>query len=164
VDEFLAGEQRVRDRVLVEDVPGTGRIREMDAVPQTKMPMIARDERSLTQEVETGFCQSSATDETQRCYLCHYKFEIDHDRCIYCDWCIKAKPRPNCILKVKELIKDEEGRTIDYRIAENTEETKFIYINQNDCIRCGACVSACPVGCISVQKVSRRTCLMGGKK
>ncbi len=159
VDQFLTGEQRVQERVRVEDAVATGRIREMDDLPQTGMPMIARTERSLSREVETGFSTASATDEAQRCYLCHYKFEIDHDRCIYCDWCIKAKPRPNCILKVKALIKDAEGRTVDYQIAANTEETRFIYINQSDCIRCGACVNACPVGCISIQKVSKQTVL-----
>ena len=155
VDQYLTGEQRVKPVVRVEDADKTGRIREMDEVPPVGMPMAPGDERTLQLEVEKGFCRSGATDETQRCYLCHYKFEIDHDRCIYCDWCIRAKPRPRCILKVSELIKDAEGRTLDYRIAEGSEDTKFIYINQEDCIRCGACVNACPVGCISVQKVCR---------
>lgn len=157
VDHFLMGQDRLKDIVSVEDAPATGRIREMDAVPQTEMPSLEVTNRALKAEVEQGFTKALAAEETQRCYLCHYKFEIDHDRCIYCDWCIKAKPRPNCILKVKELVRDAEGRTLDFEIARTSEETKFIYINQEDCIRCHACVQACPVNCISVQKVSKGT-------
>jgi formate dehydrogenase major subunit len=155
VDEYLMGEQRMKPAVFVEDADATGRIREMDAVPQTLMPMAAKEARTLQCEVEKGFGKSDATEETQRCYLCHYKFEIDHDRCIYCDWCIKAKPRPRCILKVRELVKDDAGKVVDYEIAAGSEDTQYIYINQEDCIRCGACVNACPVNCISVQKVSK---------
>ena len=163
VDHFLTGRDRLKDVVRVEDAPATGRIREMDAVPLTAMPSLAVKDRGFKSEVERGFTKALATDETQRCYLCHYKFEIDHDRCIYCDWCVKAKPRPNCILKVKELVKDNQGRTVDFEIARTSEETKFIYINQEDCIRCHACVQACPVDCISVQKVSKATFTCDGR-
>jgi ferredoxin len=111
------------------------------------------EKRGLVAEVETGFTPPLAVDETQRCYLCHYKFEIDTDKCIYCDWCIKAKPRPDCIVKVSNLIYDSQERVVGYTRALNSETTKLIWINQADCIRCGACVDACPVDAISIQKV-----------
>ncbi len=164
VDRFLTGKERFKDVVRVQDAQTTGRIREMDAVPRVDMPVITTDQRDLRAEVEKGLDPALAIDETQRCYLCHYKFEIDQDKCIYCDWCIKAKPRPNCILKVKEIIRDEEGRTKDFVFAKSSEETKFIYINQEDCIRCHACVLACPVGCIHVQKVSLQTKVCDGSQ
>jgi formate hydrogenlyase subunit 6/NADH:ubiquinone oxidoreductase subunit I len=41
--------------------------------------------------------------------------------------------------------------------ARSSESTKLIWINQADCIRCNACVEACPVDAISIQKVNRRT-------
>lgn len=154
VDRALTGEERILDGAVVEDAKSTGRIREMDFVPRQAMPAVETGRRELGLEVETGYSPESAVDETQRCYLCHYKYEIDHDRCIYCDWCIKAKPRPRCILKVKELVKDSAGRTVEFKIAHTSEEAKYIYINQEDCIRCHACVNACPVDCISLQKVS----------
>lgn len=163
VDHFLTGQDRLKDVARVEDAPATGRIREMDAVPLTPMPSLEVKDRGLKAEVEKGFTKALATEETQRCYLCHYKFEIDYDRCIYCDWCVKAKPRPDCILKVKALVKDAEGRTVDFEIARTSEETRFIYINQQDCIRCHACVQACPVDCISVQKVSKATVTCDGR-
>lgn len=155
VDEALMGTRRLEDVALIEDDTATRRIREMDEVPLQPMPVLPRDARDLTAEVETGYAPALATDETQRCYRCHYKYEIDSDKCIYCDWCIKAKPRPNCIVKVSELVYGERGEIVDFVRATGSEDTHLIYINQADCIRCNACVDACPVDCISIQKVSR---------
>ncbi|MDP6490911.1 MAG: FAD-dependent oxidoreductase [Kiritimatiellia bacterium] len=157
VDEYLSTEERIRDRVRIVDAGDTGRIREMDAVPLQSMPLCNVEQRDLTAEVETGYDAGLAVDETQRCYRCHYKYEIDSDRCIYCDWCIKAKPRPDCILRVKELKYDDEGRIVDWEEATGTDDTNLIWINQEDCIRCGACLRACPVDAISLQKVDRET-------
>lgn len=154
VDTFLMGRERLKDVAKIEDVTDSGRIREMDAVPLQKMPTIGLEKRDLPTEVEQGFDPETSVDETQRCYQCHYKYEIDPDKCIYCDWCVKAKPRPDCILKVKELKHDDEGRIVGWEIAETADEISQIWINQEDCIRCGACVAACPVDAISIQKVS----------
>ena len=154
VDEFLSGKERLKDFAKIEDVTETGRIREMDAVPLQPMPTAGLEHRDLPTEVEQGFDKETSIDETQRCYQCHYKFEIDSDKCIFCDWCVKAKPRPECILKVKELTEDDEGRIVGWEIAEKQDDVNMIWINQEDCIRCGACVAACPVDAISIQKVS----------
>ena len=157
VDRFLMGADRLAEVAVIEDVTQTARIREMDYVARQPMPMLPLEQRDLTAEVEQGFTPPLAVDETQRCYFCHFKFEIDSDKCIYCDWCIKAKPRPDCIVKVSELIYDAQERIVGFTRARNTNDTKLIWINQADCIRCGACVDACPVDAISIQKVNRRT-------
>jgi formate dehydrogenase major subunit len=154
VDRFLTGEVRLKDYAVIEDVTETGRIREMDYVDQQPMPAVELARRDLTTEVETGFSKTVSGDEAQRCYQCHYKFEIDSDKCIYCDWCVKAKPRPECILKIKELHRDNEGRVTGWTLAQKADDVHLIWINQDDCIRCGACVAACPVDAISIQKVS----------
>ena len=60
-------------------------------------------------------------------------------------------------MKIKELEYDAAGRISGYQEASLSEETKLIWINQEDCIRCNACVDACPVDCISIQRVSRKT-------
>jgi len=157
VDAFLMGAERLREVARIEDVEATGRIREMDYVPRQPMPSLPVDQRTLQAEVERGFDPNGAAEETQRCYLCHFKYEIDPDKCIFCDWCLKAKPRPNCIVKAAEIVHDRQGRIVTHQPAASTEATKLIWINQADCIRCNACVEACPVDAISVQRVSLRT-------
>ena len=164
VDRFLMGTDRLQDVAVIEDARHTGRIREMDFVARRPMPSLPLNERTLVAEVERGYAPEQAVDETQRCYLCHYKYEIDPDRCIYCDWCIKVKPRPECIVNVSSLIYDEQGRMVGHQKAPSSETTKRIWINQADCIRCGACVEACPVDAISIQKVSLKTVRTGDRR
>lgn len=157
LDGILMGTKRLAKAAIIEDVTESGRIREMDYVDVQAMPTLPLDERTTEAEVEQGYGPPLDMDEAQRCYRCNLKYEIDSDKCIYCDWCIKAKPRPDCIVKVKELIYGEQGEITGFVRAEGSEDTNLIYINQEDCIRCGACVDACPVDCISIQKVTRTT-------
>jgi glutamate synthase (NADPH/NADH) small chain len=157
MDTILMGTKRLAKLAIIEDVTESGRIREMDYVDVQQMPTLALDARTTEAEVEQGYAPSLACDEAQRCYRCNLKYEIDSDKCIYCDWCVKAKPRPDCIVKVKELIYGEKGEITGFIRSEGSEDTNLIYINQEDCIRCGACVDACPVDCISIQKVTRTT-------
>ena len=120
------------------------------------MPTIPLEERTLTAEVESGYAESMAEEEATRCYLCHYNFEIDNDLCIYCDGCLRVKPVENCIVKVSSLDYDADGRIIGYNRSESAMDYNLLYIDQNECIRCGACVDVCPVDCIPVQKVNKR--------
>ncbi len=156
VDEYLMKEKRMKHVVFVEDTPReSGRNRDMDFVPLQDMPMKKVNERAFEAEVEEGYDPELAIDEAQRCYQCNYKYEIDPDVCIYCNWCIKAKPRPDCIVEVSSLIYGDKGEIKGFNRSKSSEETTQVYINQADCIRCGACVDACPVDAISVQKATR---------
>jgi formate dehydrogenase major subunit len=157
VDKFLMEETRLKIVVDIEDAPlNSERIIEMNDVPRETMPTLPIDQRNLNAEVETGYPAETGVDEAQRCYQCNLKYEIDPDKCIYCDWCIKAKSRPNCIVRAKNLQYSADGEIIGYDTTENTEDTSLIYINQEECIRCNLCVEACPVDAISVQRVSRK--------
>ena len=156
VDTFLMGMERTREVAIIEDAPrGPDRIREMDAVPIQPMPTVSLGGRTFRVEVETGYSAESGVDEAQRCYQCHYKFEIDPDKCIFCNWCLKAKPQKDCIVEISGLEYGEHREVIGFQRARNSEEVTQVYINQEECIRCNACVDACPVDCISIQKVSK---------
>lgn len=154
VDLFLTGEKRLRKAVLVEPAKTTGRTREMDDIPRRPMPTLPVAERDLPSEVEEGYDTSAAREEAERCYRCNYKFEIDQDKCIKCDWCLKARPRPECILMLKEIRHDDEGRVVAWETADTMREMNLIWINPDECIRCGACIKACPVDAINLQKVT----------
>jgi formate dehydrogenase major subunit len=154
VDRFLMGEDRIEKAVRVERASTTGRTRAMDAIARQPMPVLPVPDRDLPSEVELGYPESAAREEAMRCYRCNYKFEIDQDKCIKCDWCLKAKPRPECILMIKEIRHDGEGRVVSWEVADTVREMNMIWINGDECIRCGACIQACPVDAIHLQRVS----------
>jgi ferredoxin len=156
VDEHLMGARRMADVALVEDARSTGRTREMDAVPRRKMRLLPVLDRTLRAEVEQGFDRERANEETTRCYLCHHKMEIDPTLCTSCDLCLNVKPRADCIVKVTGFAYDDAGRITGFQRADEDDKSARLWINQSDCIRCGACIEVCPDDAISLQKVSWR--------
>lgn len=162
IDTHLIGEERIQEVAHIEHAPQTGRVAEMNEIPLQPMPMIPLTERTWIAEVETGYEVPGAKTEAERCYLCHYKFEID-DQCIFCEKCIEVKPVDNCIVRIDELIHDAEGRIVSYVEAKDPTPDNYnmLYIDQNECVRCGKCEDACPVDSITIQKVSRKTVATG---
>lgn len=156
VDRQLMGANRFREEIWIEDAEQTGRTREMDSWPRHSMPTLPLDRRNAAAEVETGFDAETAKKEAKRCYLCHYKYEIDNELCIYCDRCLKVKPVEGCIVKVNQMIYDESGRIVGYIPSTSSKDYNLLYIDQSQCIRCGACKDVCPVECIDLQRVSLR--------
>lgn len=161
VDSFLTGSDRFADRVVIEDGRDTARARADDLLPRLPMPDLPLGQRHLDSEVETGLWTGPAREEARRCYLCHFKYEIDMTKCIYCDQCVEVKPRPRCIVKAERILKDAEGRVTGWKDRSPSLEPGAppfeYYINQEDCIRCNACLEVCPAKCICVQKVSLAT-------
>ncbi len=157
VDRHLTGKNRLREIGWVEPATATGRTRAMDEIPRQPMPVCEVHQRPFAAEVETGYTDDHARTEASRCYLCHYKFEIDNELCIYCDRCLKVKPVEKCIVKVSSLLHDEDGRITGYVPSTGSKDYNMLYIDQSQCIRCGACRDVCPVECISLQKVSKRS-------
>jgi formate dehydrogenase major subunit len=157
VDQHLMGTDRFETVVVATDALSTGRTRDMDAWPREPMPELSPDARDVTAEVEEGLSPDAAGTEASRCYLCHYKFEIDNELCIYCDRCLKVTPVEKCIVKVSDLIYDAQDRITGYLESTSTRDYNRLHLDQNQCIRCGACVEVCPVECITLQKVTEVT-------
>ena len=157
VDEYLMGETRVLDVAEIGSTLETGRVPKMDEISRQRNPTIPLEERTLRAEVETGYTPKLANLETMRCYLCHFKFEIDNDICIYCEKCLDVMPHDDCIVRVDSLDYDDEGRITAYNDAPNPTPHAYnlLYIDQDKCTRCGRCEKVCPVECISIQKVTR---------
>ena len=157
VDTFLMGEERFTDVAFIENATQTGRNPEANSIQRHSIPTIPLKERTLTAEVETGYDKKESKQEALRCYLCHFKYEIDNDLCIYCDGCLRVMPVDNCIVKVSALAYDKEDKIVGYNPSKNSMDYNLLYIDQNECIRCGACADVCPVDCIPLQKVSKKT-------
>jgi formate dehydrogenase major subunit len=125
------------------------------------MPVLDLHKRDGNAEVETGFTEKLTGVNATRCYLCHYKFEINDAKCVLCDECLKVKPVPDCIVEISDLIRDDEGRVVGYQRVEPGRSDSLYYnrlwIDQDQCVRCGQCEAVCPVNAISIQKVSLQT-------
>jgi len=87
---------------------------------------------------------------------------IDNVRCVLCDECLLVKPVENCIVETAQLRFDRFGNAVGYeKLAPASTSSLYynsLFIDDGQCIRCHACVEACPHGAISVgDKVAART-------
>lgn len=166
VTRFLTGASSPTKKIKIErkkfatDFEGGRfpRTQEMNVIPIQPVPVINATDRIDGAEVELGYDQTLTDQEGKRCYLCHYKFEIDNRLCVLCDECVKVKPTDDCILPISDLSLDDDGSVVKYKQLCKGESDSLYYnqlwINQDKCIRCGQCEAVCPVGAISIQKVS----------
>lgn len=153
VHRYFSNIKSFQEVVQIEKTDETGRVRDYDYIerlPMDELPLIER--RNKTAEVELGFSEEQALIEARRCYLCHFNFQIDITRCIYCLACIDVMPL-DCIQMAKDIEIDADGN-LNYIETKNWNEVQAITIDNNKCIRCGNCYRACPVGCISISRYS----------
>ncbi|MBN2410819.1 FAD-dependent oxidoreductase [candidate division KSB1 bacterium] len=151
VHQKLSNIKEYQDVITITPVKETGRVRDYDFIPLQPMDKIPLTERSQKEkEVDTGFPREKSVSEAKRCYLCHFNFQIDIDRCIYCLACIDVMP-VDCIKMAKDIHITDDGNMYPVP-AENWEQVQAIVIDNNKCIRCGNCVRACPVDCISISQ------------
>jgi NADPH-dependent glutamate synthase beta subunit-like oxidoreductase len=153
MDTWLMGKQRTKQSVRIEPVAEPLRERAFDFIARIHMPTDDIEERStsLDREVETGYDDDLAHEEAKRCYLCNLNYQIDVDNCIYCRACIDVAPK-NCIKMVDGIDINDDGTYGDLHETGDWDRVGAIWIDNNECIRCGACYYVCPTKCISITR------------
>ncbi len=160
IDAQLMGKVRRKKHIgitLMDTNGETGRVRDHDIQFPVSMPKLPLLDRDGTAEVELGHTEDGTQIHATRCYFCHYKYEIDQDACIHCDWCIGVAPR-DCINRVSRLFYDEDGAVTSSLEANLAEETTYIWIDSDECVRCGKCLRVCPTGAITMRKMEMCSC------
>lgn len=153
IDAWLMGRVRRKKVVKITSVEEPLRQRSFDFIPRQEMPTEPLSERihSGSLEVETGYDLKLCEEEAKRCYLCYHKYEIDVDNCTYCRACIEVAPR-NCIKMVDGVEIKADGTYGALQEASEWDKVGAIWIDNNECIRCGACFKVCPTKCISITR------------
>lgn len=78
---------------------------------------------------------------------------VDNTKCVLCDECLMVKPIPNCLVEATNFQTNGKGEIVKFERV-NPAHTSGLYYNslfidENECIRCYACVDACPHDAIS---------------
>ncbi len=151
LDTWLMGRQRRKQVVKIEAVEEPLRERSFDFIQRQEIPTANLEKRfdGMTVEVEHSLEEEKAYEEAKRCYLCYLRYEIDVDNCIYCRACIEVAPR-DCIKLVEGVEIKEDGTYGKLLEVKTWDKVGAIWIDNNECIRCGACYTICPTQCISI--------------
>lgn len=77
---------------------------------------------------------------------------IDNVKCVLCDECLMAKPIKNCIVEATNFKVSNDDVTGFERVRPGHTSGLYynsLFIDETECIRCYACVDACPHDAIS---------------
>jgi NADPH-dependent glutamate synthase beta subunit-like oxidoreductase/ferredoxin len=158
INQYLMKKNYDKSDYSIRKNTETNRSLNKNYIPITEMRLRDISKRTFKAEVELGFNKTESRNEASRCYLCHYKFEINNSLCVLCDECLLVRPVNECIKEISSKTTDSKGRVEFNKIDPGNSHGIYhgeLYIDPKVCVRCGECEKACPTGAISLTKVSK---------
>jgi len=116
--------------------------------------------KSIKIEVELGFDQKTAWEETQRCLNCDVQTVFKAPLCIECDGCVDICPM-DCITFTQDgeeadvrerLIAPARNLTQDIYVQNGLKTGRIMAKDEDVCLHCGLCAERCPTGAWDMQK------------
>jgi NADPH-dependent glutamate synthase beta subunit-like oxidoreductase/NAD-dependent dihydropyrimidine dehydrogenase PreA subunit len=160
VDKYLMKKNRLESKIFsgkkihskVDGKP-TNRSINMNFLARINTEKIIK-KKNNTEVGINFFDEKNSMNESSRCYLCNLKFEIDDKKCVLCDECLKVKPKEKCIVEISSISNDENYFEFKSKKDPSLYYSK-LFIDTDECVRCGECERVCPTNAISIQKVSK---------
>ncbi len=108
--------------------------------------------------VELGYTQMDVVNEAARCLDCGVNTIFNGEACVLCGGC--ADVCPELCLQLVDVAKLAIENNFDLHEAGFSEADSAIIKDETKCIRCACCVDRCPVGAITMERVT--FCEIGG--
>jgi NADPH-dependent glutamate synthase beta subunit-like oxidoreductase len=157
IDDYLRGVKT--DLVVdlrIEELPTRSyrRPAEYEKCEREAPPTISLDRRTGISEVETGYTETEAKQQAERCLYCHIQTVYDAEKCVLCnrcvdicpEYCLKLVPLEELDLapEVKDEIIENEGVSLSGPLSAMLKDDV-------KCIRCGLCAIRCPTDAMTME-------------
>ena len=157
IDEYLRKKKPgTYYNLFVEKIPTPrfSRPEDFEQIPRESPPTIDLDRRTGISEVETGYSESGAQRQAERCLACHIQTIYDAEKCVLCNRCVDICPE-YCLklVPVEEL--DLEGpvreRLMEHYGIGQPQPASAMLKDDETCIRCGLCAIRCPTDAMTME-------------
>lgn len=130
-----------------------------EKVERVTIPTLSAEERikSWDCQVEVGYGEQEAMCDAGRCLDCGVNTIFDGEKCILCGGC--ADVCPELCLRLVSVNSLDGGENFDALLANEFNDddcnlVSAIIKDETKCIRCALCVERCPVGAITMDRMS----------
>jgi len=160
VFQYITGKKIAPEQVMLH-LPILDYRRETDyeKQPRVEIPALSPEERRRSQDtvVENGYDRNQAMCEAGRCFDCGVNTIFDSDKCILCGGCADVCPEL-CLrlVSVSSLgTTDELEQVLGQRYdPSELADASAIIKDETNCIRCALCAQRCPVGAITMERMT----------
>ena len=119
-------------------------------------PTTSLNRRTGISEVESGYSETEAWRQAERCLHCHIQTIYDVEKCVLCNRCVDVCPE-YCLklAPIEEMEVDPEVKVqlLAHYGLEGIEESGLSVMlkDEEKCIRCGLCAIRCPTDAMTME-------------